>query len=225
MSEHFARIKKNGMQFEVAIDSDLAMDFKHGKSVSLREVLKDDHIYKDAKKGMQASPTDLKKAFNTDNNDEIAEIIIRQGEVQLTDQYRKNLLEEKKRRIIDLIHTNAIDARTKNVIPVSTIKTALEGIKIDPNEKAEDQLADIVKQLRVQLPLKFETRTIQLIIPAEYGAKLYPIVKSAGTLKKDSWQNDGSYIAVIELPVGMQEEFYNKLNSLTHGKAETKIIE
>ena len=41
---------------------------------------------------------------------------------------------------------------------------------------------------------------------------------------KDEWQNDGSWICQVEIPGGLEEDFYDKLNSLTHGSVETKVI-
>ncbi len=61
-------------------------------------------------------------------------------------------------------------------------------------------------------------------IPANYEAQSYRTLKMYGTLKKDEWQNDGSLVAVIDLPAGMSEEFENELNKLTKGESETKIL-
>ena len=41
---------------------------------------------------------------------------------------------------------------------------------------------------------------------------------------RDEWQNDGSLKAILEIPAGLQTELFDKLNSLTHGEIESKII-
>jgi len=45
-----------------------------------------------------------------------------------------------------------------------------------------------------------------------------------GTIVKDEWGDDGSWRAVVEIPAGMQAEFFDMLNKKTHGNIETKIL-
>ncbi len=45
-----------------------------------------------------------------------------------------------------------------------------------------------------------------------------------GTIAKDEWQTDGSWIAVIEVPGGLRGELIDALNNLTRGRAEIKIL-
>ena len=79
-------------------------------------------------------------------------------------------------------------------------------------------------KIKVVLPIKFETKEIEIMIPHQYASKMYGTVSSYGKILKDTWTNEGSWIVNIEIPAGMQTEFYDKLNSLTHGEVEIKII-
>jgi ribosome maturation protein SDO1 len=49
-------------------------------------------------------------------------------------------------------------------------------------------------------------------------------VKSFATVKQEQWLNDGSWAAVVEVPAGIQAEFFDKLNELTSGEAQTKVL-
>jgi len=49
-------------------------------------------------------------------------------------------------------------------------------------------------------------------------------LKEFGKVMKEEWQKDGSYIAVMNIPGGLEEEFYQKVNALTKGEAETKLL-
>ena len=71
---------------------------------------------------------------------------------------------------------------------------------------------------------KFEVKEIQLKIPAEYAPKSYNILNNFGKRLKEGWLNDGSLSVVIELPGGLEQERYEKLNSLCHGNVESKVI-
>ena len=43
-----ARIRKAGQNFEVVVDPRAALDYKEGRILDIKEVLKDIHIYSDA---------------------------------------------------------------------------------------------------------------------------------------------------------------------------------
>ncbi len=222
-----ARLKKAGETFEIDIDPDLAIKFKQGDdSIRIREIMKAPQIFNDAKKGLVASENRMQSVFGTKDPYEVAKIIIKEGEIQLTAEYRAKLVEEKKKKIINIIHRNGIDPRTKLPHPADRIENAFKEAKIHIHEyrKAEDQVKDILAKLRPILPIKFEVREIEVHIPAEFAGKSYSIIKSYCKIKKDNWNNDGSLTTVVEIPAGLTEEFFDKLNNLTHGKVESKII-
>ncbi len=221
-----ARLSIQGLNFEILVDCEKAIDLKNGKQIPLDEVVFTFDIFKDVKKGEHASEHDLKRIFNTDNKEEIIKKIIKDGEVQLTKEYRDKLREEKKLKIINLIHRNSINPTNNLPHPAARIQAAMEEakVRIDEFKKAEDQVKEIVDKIRHVLPIKFEVRELQVRIPAKFAGKSYATLKQYGTLIKDEWQNDGSLLAVLEIPAGLQTELFDKLNSLTHGEVESKIL-
>jgi ribosome maturation protein SDO1 len=219
-----AKLKKGEHHFEILVDCEKALEFRKGKDVSLDDVLATNDIFKDVKKGEKAS--DLIKFFSTEDKREIAKKIIIEGEVQLTAEYKKKLRDEKRRQIVNNIHRNAVDPSTGFPHPPQRIENALDEIKVNIDEfkPIEEQLQHILPKLRVILPLKYEIREIAIKIPGTYAGKCYTILKQYGKLLKDEWQDDGSLVAVVELPAGLQEEFFDKLNGLAHGEVESKIL-
>ncbi|MFH1915737.1 MAG: ribosome assembly factor SBDS [Nanoarchaeota archaeon] len=225
---HFnvARLKKEGRTFEVVIDPDLAIQFKK-EGGDVREVLHAQKIFCDAHKGLPSPDDDMEAAFQTTDTLAIAARIIKDGQIQLTSEYREKKREEKKKRILELIRINAIDARTGLPHPLVRLENAFAEarVKIDEDKSAEDQVNDIITQLRPVLPLKIDVKKIQVHIPANYAAKMYGTVKSFGRIIKEDWLNDGSWRVVVEIPAGLQTDFYEDLNGKTHGNCETKLIE
>tara|TARA_Y100000034_G_scaffold106690_1_gene135583 strand:- start:1690 stop:2385 length:696 start_codon:yes stop_codon:yes gene_type:complete len=219
-----ARLKKGENVFEILVDCEMALNFKKGKVSNLDDVLATDDIFKDVKKGEKAS--DLQSVFGTEDARKIAEIIIKEGEVQLTSEYKKKLRDEKKKRIINLIVRGCINPDTNTPHPPQRIESALEEakVRIDEFKPAEEQVNEIIDKIRVILPIKYEIREIAIKIPGAYAGKSFPILKQYGKVMKDEWQNDGSLVAVVEIPAGIQEEFFDKLNSLTKGDVESKIL-
>jgi ribosome maturation protein SDO1 len=69
-----------------------------------------------------------------------------------------------------------------------------------------------------------ENVQIAIKIPAEYTGKSYGVAKDYGEIKRDEWQSDGSWIAVIELPAAMQVEMLEALGKATQGNVQSKIV-
>ncbi len=220
-----AHIKKEGKKFEILVDCDLAMKFKHGQAISIRDVVVTNNIFYDVKKGDEASESDLKKLFKTSDPMEVSKIIVNDGEVALTAEYRERLRKEKKLQIINIIHRNGIDPQTGIPHPPSRIEAAMEQakVRIDEFKPADQQIEPILSAIKAIIPIKFETREYAVKIPANFAAKSFGILKQYKLLKEE-WQNDGSLIALVELPAGISEEFEGKLNSITSGDIEFKIV-
>ena len=87
-SVNLARLKKGSEKFEVVINSDQAILFKQGKG-PIKDALVNEQIFSDAKKGMVASEKLMQGYFKTTDVLKVAEVIIKQGQIQLTKEYRK----------------------------------------------------------------------------------------------------------------------------------------
>lgn len=223
---NLAKFKKGGKNFEIVIDADLAVDYKDGKVADIAEVLKSENIFSDAKKGELASETALKDIFETDDKLAVAEHIIKHGEIQLTAEYRKKIREQKMKRIVEIIHRNGVDPRTHLPHPVARLESAIleAKVKIDEFQKAEEQVDDVVEKLRPILPIRFEINEIAIKIPAEHATKTYSIVKATARIIKEEWLNSGDWVCVVELPAGLREDLFSKLNKSTKGNVQTKIL-
>lgn len=217
---NLARLKKANQVFEINVDPDLAIKFKKGEPIDIREVLKAEEIFSDVKQGELASEAKLNEIFHTTDTLKIAEVIVKEGEIQLTSDYRQEQREQKKRKIVELIHKNAIDPTTKLPHPPQRIELAFEEakIKIDEYKSAEEQVEDILSKLKPIIPIKFEQAKIILTIPSTYAAKSYSLVQKYTKILKENWNNDGSWTATVEIPAGLKAEFLDKLNSMTHGE-------
>ncbi|MFQ5815148.1 MAG: ribosome assembly factor SBDS [Candidatus Hydrothermarchaeaceae archaeon] len=221
-----ARLETHGEHYEVLVDPDLALGFKRGKDIDISSVLAVETIFKDAKKGDRASEEHMTKIFANPDPMEIAKQIIKKGEIQLTTEQRRRMLEDRKKQIVAIIARNAINPQMDAPHPPHRIERAMEEAKVhvDLNKTAEEQVKGVVKALRPILPIRFEERRIAVKIPAQYAARAHSTVKEFGDIKKEEWLNDGSWAFIMDMPAGAVEEFFNELNSLTRGDVETKIL-
>ena len=119
-----------------------------------------------------------------------------------------------------------MDPKTHLPHPIIRIENAFEEAKFHVDEflPVEQQVQEALNKLKPILPIKFEVKELEVKIGPQYAGKTYPTIKSYGTILRDEWQNNGYYMAVIEMPGGLEEEFYEKLNSICHGEAEVKVL-
>ena len=220
-----AKYSVAGENFEILVDSDKAYDFITGKAPSPLAALEAEEIFKDANKGDRQTQEKIMKAFGTSDIEKIAGIILKKGTVPLTTEQRNKLQEEKRRQIINIIATNAMDPRTKAPHPPQRIELAMKEarVTIDPFKQANEQVEEIVKKLTTHLPIKFAVVKVEVTIPAQFANRSYGLLKQYG-MKSEKWLPDGSLSATLEFPAGLQSEFMDKINSATKGLAVEKII-
>jgi ribosome maturation protein SDO1 len=221
-----ARAEVQGMSFELLVDPELALALKQGKQVNLHEMLAVERIFKDARKGEEAPQKAVEAAFHTTDILKVAEEIVKRGQVQFTTEMRRKMREEKLRQIVSLISKRAVNPQTGAPHPPSRIEAALEQarVKIDEFKSAEEQLPTILRALSTVLPLTVEMKKIEIKIPPSYAAKGYGTLKGYKPVREE-WLSDGTLRVVVEIPAGLQPEFFDKLNQLTKGEAQVKVCE
>jgi len=213
-------------KFEILVDPDKALAYKKGMINDLSDVLIVDTIFTDANKGEKASAEKLEKHYGTSDPMEVAALMFEKGLLQLTAQQRNEMMEQKRRQIINIISKTYVDPKTKLPIPPTRIENAMESIKyhIDPLKDADKQVQELVQALRPVLPMSSENVEIAIKIPAEYTGKSYGTVKNFGTIKREAWQPDGSWIAVVEVPAALQVDLLEALGKDTQGNVQSKIV-
>ncbi len=221
-----ARYEKAGEKFEILVDSHLAMEFKHGKAVDFGDLIAIDSVFKDAHKGEVKADEGLKKVFGTVEFAPIAKKILLEGEIQLTTVQRREIAENKRKELITYISRNGMNPQTGAPHPAARIETALEEMKfnIDINRPLQDQIQEALKGLKRLLPISMEKLRLAVKIPAQFAGKASPILHKY-ELKKEEWQNDGSVIAMLEIPAGVKQDLLNELNNLTRGEIDVKILD
>ncbi len=202
-----ARLNRAGMRFEIFVYAEPAYEFREGKRKSLEGVLAVEQIFADARRSLKASTQNLKKAFGTDDIYKIAEVILREGDIQLTAEYRKKLKEEKLKWIVNYIHKNFVDPKTGLPHPPSRIERALSEarVKIDPLREPEAQIKEVVESLRKVLPLKSGAVVMEITVPSTSYGKLRSLLSGQGDVLSEDWSKDGTTVKItIRAPLGSQ---------------------
>jgi ribosome maturation protein SDO1 len=218
-----ARIEKGGKHFEILVDPELAYDLREGRSVSVNKMLAINQVFKDAKKGDKAAPSDVEKAFGTSSVEEVATDIVKEGDIQLTTEFRRKKIEERRKQIASLISKYAINPQTKLPHPQDRILNAMEQshVNVDPFRPAESQVDETIKAIKSVLPISMEQVIVSLEISAQYASRSLGILKQFN-IQNQQWLGNGSLVAKVAVPAGLKDTFYRKINAVTDGSAKIR---
>jgi len=221
-----ARYSYEGEKFEILVKPDPALDFKLGKKKDISAVLVSEDIYTDSGKGTKPTNEKLLKAFKTEDLTEIAQIILQKGDLNLTTDQRRKMIEEKRKRIVEYIAKTYVDPKSHLPHPPLRIEQAMKDarVSVDPQKSVDEQVKDIVENLRSIIALKSENLQLEIIVPAQYASQSYSVLKSVGTLKKEEWQNNGSLKAILEIPAAARPNVIDRLGSITKGSATVEVL-
>ncbi len=158
-----------GEKFEIMVKPDPALDYKLGKKKDISAVLVSDEIYTDSGKGTRPSAEKLLKAFNTEDQSLIVEIIMQKGDLNLTTDQRRKMIEEKRKQIVHFIAKTYVDPKSHLPHPPLRIEQAMKDgrVSIDPQKNVDEQVKEIVDKLRSIIALKSEHLQLEIIIPAQ----------------------------------------------------------
>ncbi len=221
-----ARFESHGESFEILIDPKVVKILREGHDVELSDYMVVDAVFKNAKKGTHAPEEKMKEVFGTTDPLAVAKQIILKGEIQLTAQQRKEMQESKKARIISEIARNAINPQTGAPHTPQRIEMAMEEAKvhIDAFKPVEVQIKEVLDKLRPLIPIRFDKMRIAVKLSGEEYGRCYEDIIHFGKILREEWQANGSWIGVVEIPAGMRDDFYGKLNEKTKGNVETKQL-
>lgn len=220
------RLVIEGQHFEILVNPDAALSYKQGKNVEPSQVLVIDEVYADSNKGLRVGVEKLKKYFNTDDESKAAFEVLNRGELNLTQEQRKRLTEEKRRAIVAMISKNYVDPRTSLPHPPLRIEQAMveARISVDPFQDANEQTKTVLEKLRTILPLKSEKVKLQVKVAPQYSGQTIGILKNFGEILKEDWAADGTLSAIVEIPAGGQPGLLDRLGATTKGAAQVSLV-
>jgi len=219
------RLSVEGEKFEIIVKPDPALEFKLGKRKEMSGVLVSDEVYSDSNKGTRASEEKLMKAFKTTDSNSIATIIMQKGDLNLTTDQRRKMVTEKRKQIVDSIAKTFVDPRSHLPHPPLRIEQAMDDarVSVDPFRNIDEQIKEIIEQLRSIIPLKSENMLLEVVVPAQFAAQSYSVLKSFGSLKKEEWQSNGSLKVILDIPAAARANVIDRLGSVTKGTASVEV--
>ena len=221
-----ARLESHGETFEILLDPKVFDLVKQGKKFDIIDYMAVEDVFKNASKGTRPPEDKIKEAFGTEDIAEIAAKIVEKGEIQITAEQRKEMLEAKKQQVITYIAANAINPQTNTPHPPLRIQLALEEAKfhVDPFKPLEKEIDEAMKLLRPLLPIRFEKSRIAIKLNGSDYGRCYDDIIHYGLVEREEWTADGSWIGLMEIPAGLITEITDKLKHKTKGTASVKLV-
>jgi len=156
MSDKFttARLSKGQDRFEILVKPQPALEYKLGKPISISQVLMIEEVYSDSGKGTRASEEKLQKNFGTTDAVKVAEEIMKSGELQLTTEQRRQLIEDEKRLRDNLaavgrdtaLYKQTLDKLGETEALITTLSTHIATAAAEI-ETAKEQLQNFISAL------------------------------------------------------------------------------
>lgn len=209
-----ARISKQGKHFEVLVDLEEALKVKKGEG-NINAAVLTEGIFHNLKSGERASEDELEVQFGTSDFTEVAEKIIKNGEVVLPTEYLHKEQDKKYKQVVDFLSKNAVSPEGQPYTPDRIMKSLKEANVNLKNKPIDAQISEIIDQLAKVLPIKIEMKRIKITVPAIHTGKAYGALKEF--MEKENWLSNGDLEVIVRVPSGMVMDFYDKVNSATNG--------
>ncbi|MDG6925030.1 MAG: ribosome assembly factor SBDS [Nitrososphaerota archaeon] len=220
------RLTIEGEKYEILVYPDPALNFKMGKQVDPAQVLAIDEVYSDSSRGLRASAEKLKKHFKTEDHAKAALEVLKRGELQLTQEQRMRLTEEKRRQVVTIIAKNYVDPKTHLPHPPVRVEQAMQEarVSIDPFKDVNEQAKTVIESIRSIIPLKSERVKLAVKAPAQYAGQAIGVLKGFGEILKEEWGQDGGLSVVLEVPAASQPSLLDRLGAVTKGSAQVTLV-
>ena len=159
-----------------------------------------------------------KKTHKYPKNKNLQTIVLN-GELQLTANDRKLLVENKRKQIVNLINKEYINPTTLKPYGIVQIDSALTSIKakIEIEKRAEDQVKTILKTLILSLPLKkVEEMEGTLKIPLKFVGQVQSFIHKHCKVISENFESEN---CVFNLQISSSEydNFILNLTKSTNG--------
>ena len=111
-----------------------------------------------------------------------------------------------------------------NKIFETTDPIEVSKVKFDPFTSVDQQVQTALKAIKPLIPIRFEKVKVAVRLPGSAAGSAYSIIHGFGEIINEEWQQDGSWIGIVEMPGGLQDSFAAKMAEISSGEAETRTI-
>ena len=166
------RLKKGGKRFEIACYCNKVISWRNGVEKDMTEVMQSEFVFTNVSKGEFAKAKDMKIAFGTDDQSEVIKIILKRGELQVSEKERAQQQSTTFRDIATIVSQKSVNPRSSRPYTVTTIMEAMKEdlhFAIVPGRSAKQQALDVIKKLQATMPIARARMHIRVVVPSTSG--------------------------------------------------------
>jgi ribosome maturation protein SDO1 len=161
------RMNKGGKRFEIACYRNKVVNYRQGIETDLSEVLQTERVFTNVSKGEFAKSQELQKVFGTTKEDEVIQIILNKGDLQIGDLERTQQYESMAREIATWISENCIHPITQRPYTIPQIRQAMKAAEytIHPTRSMKRQYLECFKKVQTVLSISRAPMELQITYP------------------------------------------------------------
>ncbi|MHA2501368.1 MAG: ribosome assembly factor SBDS [Candidatus Kariarchaeaceae archaeon] len=222
------RYSSHGKRFEMVVNPEPAFLFTQGEDVDIDDVVEGGYIiFENFSRGLKATDDDLAEVFGTSEDREVAKLMLKKGELQLTQEQRRAFVQEKRDEILDYLEKHAVNPNTKSPQPRQRIDNAMDaaGVIINKDEDTKAQVDRIIRQLTSTLPLSLESATVEFVVAPKDTGPLYGFLQGAGEPINENWGGDGTLTMIVRVPSGLVAGLLEEVSDQSKGRVRATVID
>jgi ribosome maturation protein SDO1 len=211
------KYKKGKNSFEIITKPGSVKLFLAGK-LGWDKVLAADAIFTNYSKANLARNSDLKAVFGTDDINKCAEIMVREGDSQVSADERKQDIEACRRQILEYLHKSFVD-QAGGIYPIPRLELILQEakIRIDPTVSVHKQAEDVIKKMLGKAVFKKNSTDYTITVPKQYVKQCSTIVyRFSPSVHKEMRGTEGTSWK-ISLTIADFDLFTVEMNKITEG--------
>jgi rRNA metabolism SBDS family protein len=216
------RYKKGKHSFEILTKQGSVRQFLTGK-LGWDKVLSADVIFTNSKKGDIAKKQDLITVFGTDDVNKCAEIMVRQGDAQVSASERKEDISVHRRQILEYLHKTYTD-QAGLPHPLVRLETILEEakIRIDPAVSVHKHCEDVIKRMIGKIVFKRNASDYTITVPKEHVKTCRDVVCKYCPVGRKEIREAGSTTWKVSITSSDFDNFLLEMNKITGGDFTVK---
>ncbi|EEB09294.1 SBDS family ribosome maturation protein Sdo1 [Schizosaccharomyces japonicus yFS275] len=221
------KMKRGGKRFEIACYKNKVMEWRNKIETDLDEVLQIHSVFTNVSKGLVAGKQDLKKAFGTDNQDEIILEILKKGDLQVGEKERNYQLSSMFRDIVSHIASMCMNPNTKLPYPSTIIEKALtdSGFSVSTSKNAKSQALEAIKMLQQKnvLPIERARMRVSIVTSVKEGKALRDRLKAMADEVEEE-NIDDEYELVVVVQPGAYKTIEELIRNETKGRGMVQVL-
>ncbi|ORM39669.1 Ribosome maturation protein SBDS [Babesia sp. Xinjiang] len=167
------RLKIGGSRFEIACYKNKVLNWRSGVETDIQEVLQSPCIFTSITKGKLAKTDELLEVFGTKEIDTICKQILDKGEMQVSKEERKQMLQAMFKDVVTILSEVSINPKTGHPLTSSLIENTLKAsaFSVTLKEPAKKQALKALAHLQQLYPNEIARSQMRLKITCANGQR------------------------------------------------------